>query len=404
MENEPVKLIGRQNMMRKQQTEGQKQADQQVVADPFAQIILNMLQDAQTSQDGVEIQQPDTTTMEMAAAMAAQGQVPAYQDFAVAEQNQAQDGAVQQATVPTEMVTQMQQFTQMQPQAAELPQQEAVQMNQVVLADNKLQTQPKTANTGTVMQPVEEESVQTIGSDVPLQQATITATPRSRSLSEQFHMERSYRETVEQVRKQQVGGSSGDDATTVDVDALQAQADTHRAGLQQQISLSQTGQGTQSLDKTMAKQITEQLYSGLASGKSEFTIRLKPETLGEVTVKLTEKDGQMTLSLSAVNEKTVKLLNNQLDALREAVRPMQVEVKQAVVQTQTTDGNHMGQQMNMSNGGFYQQSHQASQSFYGNPQQGVTLGADVDETPAATEQQAVLAAKQIGENMLDLYV
>lgn len=404
MENEPVKLIGRQNMMRKQQTQNQKQTDQQVVADPFAQIILNMLQDAQTSQDGVEIQQPDTTTMEMAAAMAAQGQVPAYQDFAVAEQNQAQDGAVQQATVPTEMVTQMQQFTQMQPQAAELPQQEAVQMNQVVLADNKLQIQPKTANIGTVMQPVEQESVQTIGSDVPLQQATITATPRSRSLSEQFHMERSYRETVEQVRKQQVGGSSGDDATTVDVDALQAQADTHRAGLQQQISLSQTGQGTQSLDKTMAKQITEQLYSGLASGKSEFTIRLKPETLGEVTVKLTEKDGQMTLSLSAVNEKTVKLLNNQLDALREAVRPMQVEVKQAVVQTQTTDGNHMGQQMNMSNGGFYQQSHQASQSFYGNPQQEGTLRADVDEVPVATEQQAVLAAKQIGENMLDLYV
>lgn len=88
--------------------------------------------------------------------------------------------------------------------------------------------------------------------------------------------------------------------------------------------------------------VLDQLKTGitenLAKGSSEFTMKLKPEALGEITVKLIRTADKTTLSITAASSQTTKLINNELEALREAVRPMQVEVREAVHQTSQPSG------------------------------------------------------------------
>ena len=83
-------------------------------------------------------------------------------------------------------------------------------------------------------------------------------------------------------------------------------------------------------DYALSKQISTGISERLREGKSEFTIKLRPEKLGEITVKLIEESGKMTLRIETVRSETARLINNDLSALREAVRPMQVEVHEAV--------------------------------------------------------------------------
>ena len=196
----------------------------------------------------------------------------------------------------------------------------------------------------------------------------------------------------------------------LDADALQAQMNLRSDALSQQMKMGQIAavdKNAQS-EEPIVKQVTQQMQLNLEKGSSEFTIRLRPENLGEITVKLVQKDGAMTLLLAADNENTKKLLNTNLEALREAVRPMQVEVREAVVQAQQSDGQDMSRQMDMSNGQFLgqQQAQQMLQDNSRHRANGVSweawLNGETDEEAAAPEQ-AVQAAKVIAENLMDVY-
>lgn len=86
-------------------------------------------------------------------------------------------------------------------------------------------------------------------------------------------------------------------------------------------------------EATVFEQLKEAIPARLSEGKSEFTMRLKPEKLGEITVKLIEESGKMTLRITAASAQTARAINSDLSALREAVRPLQVEVHEAATQT-----------------------------------------------------------------------
>lgn len=86
-------------------------------------------------------------------------------------------------------------------------------------------------------------------------------------------------------------------------------------------------------EATVFEQLKEAIPARLSQGKSEFTMRLKPEKLGEITVKLIEESGKMTLRITAASAQTARAINSDLSALREAVRPLQVEVHEAATQT-----------------------------------------------------------------------
>ena len=83
----------------------------------------------------------------------------------------------------------------------------------------------------------------------------------------------------------------------------------------------------------LTQQLTEGFKSNLSLGKSEFTMSLKPESLGEITVKLTEEAGRSVLTITTASAATAKLLNSDLDALKAAMAPLNVRVNEAVTQT-----------------------------------------------------------------------
>jgi len=80
----------------------------------------------------------------------------------------------------------------------------------------------------------------------------------------------------------------------------------------------------------LARQISTGIAQRLREGRSEFVVKLRPEKLGAITVRLIEESGKMTLRIEAARAETAKLINSDLSSLREAVSPMQVEVHEAV--------------------------------------------------------------------------
>ena len=112
----------------------------------------------------------------------------------------------------------------------------------------------------------------------------------------------------------------------------------------------------------MLQQLEKGVDTVLSTGKQELTMKLNPESLGEVTVRLAEQDGKMTLDITAANAKTAKLINEDIAALREAVRPMNVEVHEAVQHSESTgSGNTQYSQFSQQFSNQHFANHQAWQ-------------------------------------------
>lgn len=80
-------------------------------------------------------------------------------------------------------------------------------------------------------------------------------------------------------------------------------------------------------------QIETGIKTGLQADKNEFTFKLKPEGLGEITVKMVEESGKIALNIIASTSKVEKLLNGELATLQQSLKPYNVEVQPAVTQT-----------------------------------------------------------------------
>lgn len=162
----------------------------------------------------------------------------------------------------------------------------------------------------------------------------------------------------------------------------------------------------------VAQQIETGISKNLALGKNEFTIKLKPESLGEITVKLTEEAGKTTLTITTASAATAKILNSDLDALKAAVAPLNVRVNEAV--TQTAASQHSGsQQFDMAGQQFagQQQQQQFAQQFaarqnarYHNASESYDLASGEDIYAAASAASAGMAAKVASSSALDAYV
>lgn len=155
-------------------------------------------------------------------------------------------------------------------------------------------------------------------------------------------------------------------------------------------------------DSKVLDQITDGIKQNITLGKSEFVIKLKPETLGEITVKLVEEAGKTTLTITTAKALTAKLINNDLAALREAVAPMKVEVHEAVVSTNETANGSM-QQFNMSGQQFAGQQFAGHQSFL---QMSEAASGKTDNQTANDiyESSQVAQAKFRSSDRLDAYI
>lgn len=112
------------------------------------------------------------------------------------------------------------------------------------------------------------------------------------------------------------------------------------------------------------RQTAQGIKENVAAGKQEFVMKLTPQGLGEITVKLVSENGRTIMQLTAQNQNVQRILGAELEALRQAVRPFNVEVKEVNTANQS--------QLDMSNqSNQQQQQYQSNASnFFFNQQQG----------------------------------
>ncbi len=82
----------------------------------------------------------------------------------------------------------------------------------------------------------------------------------------------------------------------------------------------------------ISEQITDGVKANLNLEKSEFTVKLNPESLGEVTIKLVEEAGKMVVNITAASESTARLLNSDLTALRDSLGNLNLEIREVTVE------------------------------------------------------------------------
>jgi flagellar hook-length control protein FliK len=189
-----------------------------------------------------------------------------------------------------------------------------------------------------------------------------------------------------------------EDSSDVDVDKLQntlAKADTT-----QPFALRFKPVVNAAAEAPLADQLLDGVKQNLSLGKSTFVVKLNPAELGEITVRLVEEAGKTTLTLAAANAHTAKLLNHDLAALRDAVAPMNVEVREAVVATNETAGGTM-QQFNLAGQQFAQQQFAGSQGFYTAAQGQSSAQQPTEESYEAAQP---LSSLRYSTNRLDAYV
>lgn len=121
----------------------------------------------------------------------------------------------------------------------------------------------------------------------------------------------------------------------VDLDELQKQVDS--GVYLRNTAAPESAMSPQPIDMEplpVATQLQEGIQTGMASGAGEVTVKLNPEELGEVTIRLTRTEDGMVLNIVARNAETQKMLANEMDALKDAMRPLKVEVESIVTQRQ----------------------------------------------------------------------
>jgi len=145
-------------------------------------------------------------------------------------------------------------------------------------------------------------------------------------------------------------------AQQLDIEALQQKVDAERPNM----TAALRGKGMEFQHRTsVVSQMRENVLKTLSEGRDEFTVKLKPESLGEITVKMTRDDeGKISMSIITASAQTAKLLNESAEALKNSLRPLQAEVREIVPRAEQ---NEAAQQGGLFGSGF--ESFQHSQQF-----------------------------------------
>lgn len=104
------------------------------------------------------------------------------------------------------------------------------------------------------------------------------------------------------------------------------------------IHINQTDQ-VESSDKQLIKQFQNIMTTGrftMSNGVNQFTIALRPDNLGEMMVRLTQVNGEMTLKILVSSQTTKQMLESNIKELRSMFSPHQV-----VIEKQEIDVNNI---------------------------------------------------------------
>lgn len=82
------------------------------------------------------------------------------------------------------------------------------------------------------------------------------------------------------------------------------------------------------LETPVAEQLKAGLEQGMKRELQEFTIKLKPEGLGDIIVHMATVGGKTAVRIGASNQETEKLISSQMVSLKEMLEPLHAEVEE----------------------------------------------------------------------------
>lgn len=145
-------------------------------------------------------------------------------------------------------------------------------------------------------------------------------------------------EQVVQVVKQSLEGKEKVEPVEIDIDELQKQVKSSRNDFVQTgvnfRDLSKIKEDVKVDPKMVLDQVTNGIKTKMASNESDFTMKLQPDGLGEITVKLVSEAGKLTVNIVATSQKTEQLLNSQLSSLRSSLDQTHSDIKEINVYKQ----------------------------------------------------------------------
>lgn len=144
----------------------------------------------------------------------------------------------------------------------------------------------------------------------------------------------------------------------LDIDALQQAVDGGRY-LPGGIEAARLDTLTNPQTRDILAQVKTGILSKLHKGDNEFIIKLSPEGLGEITVKMTETAGKVSMSIITSSQTAHNALASELSTLREALRPLGAEVTQLMTQQEA----NLSQSFAESRQGKQQQAQQQAQQW-----------------------------------------
>lgn len=132
----------------------------------------------------------------------------------------------------------------------------------------------------------------------------------------------------------------------------------------------------------------------MALGEEEFTLRIWPQELGEITVRLRQAEGKVVMSIAASNAQVARALDQGAAQLQEALRPYHAQLEQVV---------HAPAQYDAMAQGFAQNGGGQQQQAFGQPGQFVWQAPPGGREEGAPEEGPDGAALLTGAG-LDTYI
>jgi len=113
----------------------------------------------------------------------------------------------------------------------------------------------------------------------------------------------------------------------LDIESLQADVDSRRFVPVEADSAKQSQLPVPDGEE-LAAQVKTGILENVAKGKNEFVVRIKPEGIGEIVVKLSENKEKISLTILTTSTQTARLISSEVAALQNALRPLNAEVQE----------------------------------------------------------------------------
>ncbi len=180
---------------------------------------------------------------------------------------------------------------------------------------------------------------------------SLNMTHSETNTSQSKNAEMDFMNSVRLVKEQMASGTkTATENPVTDVETLQNSVNTGAFLTNTGMNMVQLGTEQAAVQVPVQVQVMTGVETAVQNGLETLTIKLAPEGLGELTIKLVSTgQGGMQLNIIAKSEEAIRMLGNEMDQLRDSLRPMKVEVGAVLSEKQYELLSQQQQQQNDQN-------------------------------------------------------